>query len=78
MIVGLEGSRCHGEVSVTLCTTPSNNLNMCHSAGSREQFDICVTKMPAENNALTRLNVGFVVCTFSKSKLDTLISKNQR
>lgn len=87
---GLEGSQCHGEVSTTLCTAASNTLNTCHSTGLGEQFDIYVTKKPAEDNAVTRLNVALRFSTLPTSKagltfcspsdVDTLISeeRNQR
>lgn len=89
MIAGLEESQCHSEVSTTLCTTPSNTLNTCHSAALGEYFDIYVTKKPAEDNALTRFNVAlwFLHVQHPKqalvlflSDVDTLISeaKNQR
>ena len=65
---GLEGSQCHGEVSTTLCTAASNTLNTCHSTGLGEQFDIYVTKKPAEDNAVTRLNVALRFSTLPTSK----------
>lgn len=58
MIASLEESQSQREVSCALCTTPSKTLNIRLSAGHRGKFDISVTKKPAEDNVLARLNVA--------------------